>query len=73
MLNIPGRDYLGQMISVGDRVIFPSSGEMMEGTVTKMYNSSCEVKNDSGYSKKKYYKTLVNISGIKRVMPELEL
>lgn len=67
------KDYLGFPINISDRVIFPAPGEMMEGTVIKLGNRTCSVKNDSGYIKIKMYNVLINISTIKEAHPELEL
>lgn len=78
-------DYFKHPIKVGDRVIFPSGADQMEGTVTKlgkprhlygingMQITEILVKNDSGYTKTKKCKACVNVTLIKDALPEYQL
>ncbi len=71
-------DILGIPINIGDRVIFPAGGEMMEGTVTKFGGvrnpvQALSIKNDSGYTKSKNASVLINVSIIREKLPEYQL
>lgn len=74
-------DYLGHPINLGDRVIFPAGGEMMEGEVVKFGPvskrtgkvQSIKVKNNSGYIKAKFPNVCINVSLIRESLPEYSL
>jgi hypothetical protein len=58
-------DYLNNIIKKDDVVIFPSSGEFMEGIVKKIkisrypQNNQVFVENENGYKKWKYARNVI--------------
>lgn len=64
-VNPEHRDLLGQPLSVGDAVVFPSSNTMYVGTVTKLNPKMVKVRRvgHSRWEQNKYPQDLVRVSG----------
>lgn len=64
-VNPEHRDLLGQPLSVGDAVVFPSSNTMYVGTVTKLNPKMIKVRRvgRSKWEQNKYPQDLVRVSG----------
>lgn len=59
------RDLLGQPLTIGDCVVFPSSNTMYVGTITKLNPKMIKVKRvgRSKWEQNKYPQDLVRVSG----------
>jgi hypothetical protein len=64
-VNPEHRDLLGQPLTIGDAVVFPSSNTMYVGTVTKLNPKMVKVRRvgRSRWEQNKYPQDLVRVSG----------
>ena len=69
LVSKPQIDRFGQVIEIGDIIIFSTSGEMEEGPVTKLGPRKLSVKNPGGYIKTKDYRHVINKTKLEATAP----